>query len=347
MIVHIIYALAYGGAETMLIDIINEQVKTQKVCLLLINNDSDPFLVSKCDKRVKIVDVNRNPGSRSILPILRFNWLLHQLKPTFVHCHDQNIISLIVFRQRLRVFVTVHAMNLPSDQLYKYDKVFSITEAVKQDVLKRCSIDSQVVYNGINTIAIKTKEAVDSVNVLKLLQVSRLDHLKKGHHILLKALKRVVDECPDVSIDLTFIGTGQSEKFLVDLTSSLGLDGKVTFLGLRTREFIYENICNYDLLVQPSLIEGFGLTIAEAMAAKVPVLVSDADGPIEIINHGEFGYFFERNNVDDLADKIKWFVQNHYSKLISEKVDKAYSHVVSQFDISLTAHCYLDAYRDV
>lgn len=54
----------------------------------------------------------------------------------------------------------------------------------------------------------------------------------------------------------------------------------------KNQEWIYHNLCNFDLFIQPSRFEGFGLTVAEAIAAKVTVLVSNIQGPMEIIDDG-------------------------------------------------------------
>ena len=54
----------------------------------------------------------------------------------------------------------------------------------------------------------------------------------------------------------------------------LNLEKHVRFLGNQSREYVYSHLKDYDLFVQPSRFEGFGLTVAEAMAACVPVLVT-------------------------------------------------------------------------
>ena len=54
------------------------------------------------------------------------------------------------------------------------------------------------------------------------------------------------------------------------------------FLVKQTQDYVAAHLTDYDLFVQPSRWEGFGLTVAEAMAAGVPVLVSEGQGPAEV-----------------------------------------------------------------
>ena len=61
---------------------------------------------------------------------------------------------------------------------------------------------------------------------------------------------------------------------------------------------------SYDLLVQPSRYEGFGLTVVEGMAAGVPVLVSDIEGPMEVIDKGRHGFAFRSEDFHDCGDRM-------------------------------------------
>ena len=131
---------------------------------------------------------------------------------------------------------------------------------------------------------------------------------------------------------------------LKDIANELNISNKVIFEGLKSQEYIYEHLCEYDCFIQPSRCEGFGLTVAEAMAAKVPVLVSDIQGPMEVIGYGKYGMSFKSEDVDDLADKLKIILQGGFDYSL---VDKAYEHVCKEYDVSKTAQKYIDEYTKV
>lgn len=128
------------------------------------------------------------------------------------------------------------------------------------------------------------------------------------------------------------------------LTHELNLENHVIFEGLKEQAWIYENLCRYDLFIQPSRYEGFGLTVAEAISAKVPVLVSNIEGPLEIIDGGRLGMTFENENVEDCANKILEFVKQGRNETI---IEQAYQYVCEHYDVSVTAQKYLNVYRSI
>jgi len=91
-------------------------------------------------------------------------------------------------------------------------------------------------------------------------------------------------------------GYGESCEQLV---RDLGIDGIIEFLGHKDNPFPY--VKNADLLVLPSLNEGFGLVIWEALTLSVPVLVTDCGGTAYATNYGEWGRLVA--NSDDAFEK--------------------------------------------
>ena len=172
---------------------------------------------------------------------------------------------------------------------------------------------------------------------IKILQVSRLEHAKKGQDLLIEAAIRLKGE-----VDVTFIVDGISYDYLDTLIKNNNADEYIHLLGKRTQSYLKDNLCKYDLFIQPSRWEGFGLTVAEAMASKLPVLVSSGQGPSEITQGERYGWIFKNGNAVDLADKIKW-IKDNYNEAIN-KAHIAQNYVMHTFDISETAKKYLDAY---
>lgn len=342
-IAHLIFSFNTGGAETMLVDIVNEQSNHEEVNVIIINKIFNRKLISKIDERISVYFINRDEGSKNPIPILKLNKLLFKMGADVLHCHNHNIVSLIMPILRNRVMLTVHDMNIPVYNFKKYVRLFAISKRVQEDIKLNSGLPAILVYNGVSAEKIEQKKVNSSNRTFRLIIISRLQHLKKGQHLVIEAL-HILRNRGIEGIQLDIIGEGESEFFLKKLVSEYELIPYVNFLGLRDRTYIYQNINKYDLLIQPSFYEGFGLTVTEGMAAKVPVLVSDVDGPMEIIDNGKFGYYFESGNTEDLVNKISTIIENINSEFQREKNESAYLRVITNFDIKKTAMNYIANY---
>ena len=134
------------------------------------------------------------------------------------------------------------------------------------------------------------------------------------------------------------------EQMLRQLVKDKGLEEYIIFEGVKPQDYLKGHLKDFDLLVQPSLYEGFGLTVAEALAAKVPVLVSDIEGPMEIIEDGKYGMAFHCNDADDLASSIRHILLHGYPQSM---VEEARDMVCEKYDIAHTAEKYLQAYQEI
>ena len=141
-----------------------------------------------------------------------------------------------------------------------------------------------------------------------------------------------------------FVGDGPDMGKLKEMVSQLGLEDDVVFEGFKDRSWVFEHLRDYDLFLQPSDYEGFGLTVAEACAAKLPVLVSDIEGPLEIIRGGELGMVFRHSNADDLAEKLFKFIRDGYDTSI---VEKAYQNTLVHYGITKMTQHYIEEYEKV
>jgi glycosyltransferase involved in cell wall biosynthesis len=338
-ILHVIFALNTGGAETMLVDIINEQVRTEKVSLLVINDQMNNLLIAKVDMRVKIILIGRKEKSRNPLFLLKLNLAILKSKCDVIHCHGQSAIRLIVFKKKC--VLTVHDVHNPTNYFFLYKRIFAISKAVQLDIEQRSNIRSILVYNGINVDSIKHKKD-NSFGTFKIVQVGRLDHKIKGQHIILEALKILVKEKGINDIFIDFIGDGQSLSYLKTIIKDFCLDNYVNFLGNKDREYVYKHLNEYNLLVQPSIHEGFGLSIVEAIAAKVPVLSSNLDGPMEIIEFDKYGSCFEAGNAINCAEMIQLIYQDYPT--YQNRANKAYNDCRLKYSIKSTAQNYIKNY---
>lgn len=342
-IIHCFFSFNVGGAESMLVDIMNEQVKDNEVILLVLNDSYTESLLKAIDEKVEIKLLNRKRGSKSILPILKLNYYIRKQNPDVVHVHSSSLVRVIKIHKSTLYF-TAHDMGCPNKYFNKFHKLFAISNAVETDIRSKGNYNVKLIPNGVNISKIKTKSNYDSKYLFKIVQVANLISNKKGQDILLEALALVIHKYQIDNITVDFIGHGDSLSELEQLVKQLDIEKNVNFLGLRDRDYVYSHLCDYDMMCHPSRFEGFGLVVAEGMAAKIPVLVTTGDGPFEIIAGGKYGYYFERESVEDCAAKIVDIYQNYENR--SMIVERAYQHIQDEYSIKKTARKYLEEYKN-
>lgn len=340
-VTHLVWSLSTGGVETMLVDIINEQVKHALVSLIVMNDSVDSELIKNLDKKCTLFCCRRKTGSKNLLPLIKLNYWLFKIKPDIIHVHGGGLGKVSLYPAP-KVF-TIHNAHSEPTEYGVYKALYSISNAVKEYTREQ-GFESKVIENGIRVKDISVKSDHSVHDSMRIVQIGRLYHPHKGQHVLIEAMNIIVNEMGIKKIFVDFIGEGPSYNFLVDLVCQYHLSECVRFLGGKARSYIYANLRDYDLLVQPSISEGFGLTVAEAMVACVPVLVSNVPGTMEVIGQGEYGKYFETENPRNLAECI---MQIMADGLGVDERQKARNYAIANFDISHTAQTYLDEYNRI
>jgi len=315
-IVHLNFSFTVGGIDLMMVDIMNYQSLSHQVSLVVVNDQIDDLAFVNLDKKIEVHKIQRPVGSKNPLHVCRLNLLLKNNDPDVVHCHNSGLIKLL-FLKKYKCVLTVHDVGYPTKLYKKYDKVFAISEAVKADILKSCNqLNVDVVLNGVPIESIKKRSESQGDGLsLRFVVVSRLVHVKKGQDLLIEALGKMRAEGKlKRSFSLDIIGAGPSLDYLKGLVEKNGLRDCVTFLGSIGRAEMYDRLCEYDCLIQPSRYEGFGLTVVEAMVARISVIVSDIDGPYEIVEGGKFGHTFVAGDVSSLVEVLRGYIQGYDSR---------------------------------
>ncbi|MFA5411469.1 MAG: glycosyltransferase family 4 protein [Candidatus Omnitrophota bacterium] len=124
---------------------------------------------------------------------------------------------------------------------------------------------------------------------------------RKGVKYLLEAVKKLNTDKIKLKIIGPIIGSGRAFKKYAQFYEYLGAMG---------RGGIAKEMQESDLLVLPSLFEGFGLVILEAMACGLPVIASPYSAAPELIREGRDGFVLEPRDVEKLAEKLQWLLIN-------------------------------------
>lgn len=342
-VTHIVWSLATGGVETMLVNIINEQVKYIDVQLIVINDNIYEPLLNKISHKCDVRLCRRKPGKKDYFSVVKVNWWLTLFRPHIIHVHSKNLKKFVI--GNYKIVRTIHNTRNITKEYPEMAALYAISNTVKEYTAKQGFPNVTVVENGIRVSDFQSRESLGSNNsIFHIVQVGRLFIKQKGQEKVLEALEILIKNRAINCFIYHIIGEGPDEKYLKDLVCKKGLEKYVIFEGLKSQEFLQNNLKKFDLFIQPSNYEGFGLTVAEAMAAKVPVLVSDIEGPMEIIDNGKYGMHFRKGDIENLANKLETIMKGGYDYSM---IEPAYEYVKTHYDVSITAKKYIEEYKKV
>jgi glycosyltransferase involved in cell wall biosynthesis len=199
---------------------------------------------------------------------------------------------------------------------------------------------SEPVLNGVEVEAIEAMAASEragkppgSPRVIGM--VARLDAIK-DHDTLVRAFARVREQ--EDNLELWLIGEGSRRGALTSLVDELGIRTSVRFLGERSD--VHRLLGQMDLFVfSTTRDEGFGIALAEAMAARVPIVASDVPACREVLQGGEAGRLVPPMNVGRLSEAILEFL--HQPELAKSFADRAHARALRHLHIDRCAeHFY-------
>ena len=330
------------------LELLNEMCNDHDVFLIIINNAYNRNLLKLLDKRVQIHFINRKEGTRNPIPIIKFNLVLYKIKPDIIHCHEPNVAKIIKYRNAKTLY-TIHDVGISTSSYHLFDMLVAISNAVYNDVVSGSQLPVRVVHNGIPMDLFKMRKNYELVKgqPVKLVQLSRLMHEKKGQDILLRAVGKIFHEYGFKNLSLDFIGSGNSYDYLVRLTAELGLEKHVNFIGEKDRNWLFSNLSQFHILIQPSRYEGFGLTILEGFAAGLPVLASDIDGPAEVIKNIPAGFLFENESIDGCAKELMAIFKIYENNEMSELMNRSIPLIKQKYSMKSCVKDYLEEYSQL
>jgi glycosyltransferase involved in cell wall biosynthesis len=151
--------------------------------------------------------------------------------------------------------------------------------------------------------------------------VGRLVEIK-GHKYFIQAAKNILnviardfspEATPSLNVKFIIAGDGPLMTELKTMTDSLGISGPVIFTGWRSDvPFI---MSTFDIFVLPSLNEGMGKVLVEAMLLKKPIIASKAGGIPDLIRDGENGILIKPASPDDLANAMAELIKSEDKRI--------------------------------
>ncbi len=186
------------------------------------------------------------------------------------------------------------------------------SDSVRRFVMQHVSLPPEritTIHNGVDLARFGAPSKVEREQLGLRAQlpvvgtVCRLDEPKKGLAVLLQAMRLATDRGDAPAWQLLIVGEGPARGGLTQLSERLGLADRVIFAG--SRRDVAAILPLLDLFVCPSLYEGFGIAIVEAMMAGRPVVASSVGGITEIVRPGDTGLLVPPGDPAALAGAIQ------------------------------------------
>lgn len=223
----------------------------------------------------------------------------------------------------------------------------AVVSATLADTLRRCGVEKErlrVIQNGIDvdrfaSVTRRLEPANTRPSRVSVGFVGRLSP-EKAVGSLIRAAARVSSSHPDARYVL--VGSGPERKELENLVGELGLEGKVEFWGeLADMPAVYAAL---DILVLPSLTEGFPMTVLEGLAAKKPIVASAVGAIPDVIHDRESGLLVAPGDVDEIAAAIERLIADR--SLRNRLGERGYAIVQQYYSSESMTHKYVALYEE-
>jgi len=200
------------------------------------------------------------------------------------------------------------------EEFRQADYVLAISELAKRTMIEHGVPKEKILTTGCGVNLEDFYPSQKSDATFRVIQCSGLVP-RKGVHYLLQAFTEL---CLPQS-EIWFIGGGLTEPYLVQMFKKHE-NKNIIIKGFHQQNKLQKLYSQGSVFVLPSLADGFGMVVLQAMACGLPVIVTDKVGASEVVEDGVTGFVIESGNVDALKEKIQ-YLYDHESK--REEMGKA------------------------
>jgi len=313
-VIHVVTSLGFGGVEKRMENIARaskESMLRHRFCAVGPGGSTEKALLATGAQVDCLDKPTAIPSSGAVLNLYRY---FGKIQPLVVHTHgaEANFHGLIaaklagvpvrigeeigipqhsarakfVFRQ---VYRAAHRVVCVSDSVMRW-----LTDSGEVPHYKATRIYNPVVLSKMSP------NGSFSGHPFRIGFVGRLEPVKNPF-ALLQAMKELLDQ--GISAELWVVGDGSERGRMEQYIAENGLGEIVCLFGYQPDPERF--LCECDLYVQPSISEGFGIALVEAMGLGLPVISIAVGGASEIIEHGRTGWLIQEPDALTIVNAIK------------------------------------------
>jgi glycosyltransferase involved in cell wall biosynthesis len=325
-VLHLIGSTGLYGAERWILALMRaldpDKVQSTLINLVDDQNEVSEVVAAAHQRGLAAMDFYTGGKFNPFSAVRMTRWVREQ-NVRIIHGHGFKSDGFGLLTSRLagcRMMTTPHGWSVEKDrklQMYEQldrllfrfmDLVCPLSPELAEG-LKDSTVAAKLrlVYNGVDIDEVRAAQSGEKRHtedfvigyIGRLVKLKNLETLLASFHIL-KA------ERPNVR--LMIVGDGPERANLEHQAKQLGIGEQVEFLGFREDAVAF--LKEFDVFVLPSLSEGIPRCIMEAMAASVPVVVSDIPGNRNLVSHGDTGLIFSTDDSCGLAEMLVHIMDN-------------------------------------
>lgn len=360
-ILHIHHSLLFGGIESLLCGLVNEQSKRNDVTLctwFVINKEEglEPLI----SKRVNRISLNNKclDAKTKLTNILKLYRVIRRGNYDVVNVHNNfnyYILSILLLKKKIKFFYTIHSdavrENGPlSGKTLFIKRLFfkkrwiipiTISPQSQQSFFNLYHCDSYMILNGIRRPEVKFNS--NELNKYKINPATRVFvHigricLAKNQVTLCKTFKRLIQEGYDIM--LLIIGPREDETIWMDLQPYFS--DRIIFVGPRNDATMF--LIDADAMCLPSVYEGLPITLLESIALGCVPICSPVGGIPTVVKNGYNGILSDSSSEIDYYETMKRFLTTPIQEIETMKRNAILS--FEKYDVSEVAKKYENTYQ--
>lgn len=345
-IVNAMFSKNLGGIEQAFIDYTKALLmqENEVLCLTQPSAKINDALNKISYQNLKIKHV-ANRGKWDIFAKCKLSQIVSNFAPEVIIAHGNRPTQLLrKGSSKCGAKLVAVAHNYKVKPLLKADAIFSITQDLKNFLASK-NFPEDKIFIIQNMLEFElNNNSVDVLPEVPMIGVMARFVKKKGVDVFLKAVSAL--KANGIKFKAIIAGDGEERENLQKLRDELNLNNEVKFIGWakdKQKDF-YDKI---NIFCLPSHHEPFGIVLLEAMLNKKPIVSTDSEGPLEILENEKDSLVVPKNHAGELTIALEKMIKtrglseilvnNAYEKLlekyhiskVSDKIQKALEEVIA------------------
>lgn len=186
----------------------------------------------------------------------------------------------------------------------KADAVCATSHTLERYIHRLTNKDVEVIPFGVNLDEFINKPTLKDRSAFT---IGCVKSLEKNYNIgsVIRSFAILKNRYPSRNLKLVIVGEGEERARLQDLVKEMHIEEQVVFEGKLPHHRVADKLNELDVLVNISEYESFGVSVVEAMACQVPVIVSDAEGLKEVVDDQRNGSIVACHNIEEIVGALE------------------------------------------